>query len=235
MYIGITSQEVQKRWLNGNGYIKCPLFFNAITKYGWSNITHEILLTNLNKDEAEQKEIELIKTHKSNQRKHGYNLANGGNCKGKHSEETKRKISLKSAGRKQSKETIEKRVVRGEKHYLYGKQMCEKTKEKLREASIGRKVKEETKSKISKTMSGRRQTEEHKLNAAKTHYVPIYQYNTSGNLIREWESITAACKHINKSHSNIVKCCKGEVKTAYGYIWKYKEQIINTPVKEGQE
>ena len=44
-YIGITSQIPNKRWRNGKGYKKC-LFLNAIKKYGWGNIKHEILFDN---------------------------------------------------------------------------------------------------------------------------------------------------------------------------------------------
>ena len=52
-------------------------FTNAIKKYGWANIEHKILYTNLSKEEAEQKEIELIKEYKSNKREYGYNLTEG--------------------------------------------------------------------------------------------------------------------------------------------------------------
>ena len=33
-YIGITSQEPEQRWKNGNGYINHPKFYPAIQKYG---------------------------------------------------------------------------------------------------------------------------------------------------------------------------------------------------------
>jgi len=41
--------------------------------------------------------------------------------------------------------------------------------------------------------------------------------------IREFDSITEAAKSINKGTSRISACCKGIRKTAYGYIWRYKE------------
>ena len=94
IYIGITKQQPIKRWgYNGYGYRKNTLFYRAIQKYGWSNIKHEILYENLSKEEAEQKEIELIEKYKSNQPKYGYNIANGGNTTGTVSEATKEKIS----------------------------------------------------------------------------------------------------------------------------------------------
>lgn len=91
-YIGITKQKPEYRWVNGKGYKTNIYFYRAINKYGWENINHKILYENLVKEEAEQKEIELIKHYKTNKRKYGYNIENGGhaNCV---SEETKKKIS----------------------------------------------------------------------------------------------------------------------------------------------
>ena len=37
------------------------IFFNAILKHGWEEFTHEILFTDLSKDDAEQIEKRLIK------------------------------------------------------------------------------------------------------------------------------------------------------------------------------
>ena len=64
--IGITSKDPKIRWYGR--YRNNYHFSKAIDKYGWENIKHEILYSGLSKDEAEQKEIELIKQYKSNQR-----------------------------------------------------------------------------------------------------------------------------------------------------------------------
>lgn len=77
-YIGITSYtKPELRWRNGNGYNN-QYFSRAIKKYGWENIKHEILYSNLSKEQAEQKEIELIDLYKSNNPVYGYNIENGG-------------------------------------------------------------------------------------------------------------------------------------------------------------
>lgn len=103
IYIGITSMKVIRRWNNGHGY-RCNEHFNrAIKKYGWKNIQHEILFTNFTKEEAEAKEIELIAFYKSNQRKYGYNIENGGKVH-KVSEETKEKIRRANIGKKLTEE-----------------------------------------------------------------------------------------------------------------------------------
>ena len=78
VYIGITRQDVRKRWRNGKGYDLCTAFHRAILKYGWENITHEIIFAGLSKDEATTKEIELIDLYKSTDPSKGYNLTTGG-------------------------------------------------------------------------------------------------------------------------------------------------------------
>lgn len=112
VYIGITSQKPIYRWKNGNGYETCRAFKKAILKYGWENIEHEILFDNLSKEEAEQKEIELISYYKSNNRKYGYNIENGGhiNCV---SEETKNKFrgNKFALGHKISKDHHRKMII----------------------------------------------------------------------------------------------------------------------------
>lgn len=65
VYIGITSQNVNKRWQNGYGYTGSKYFSRAISKYGWDNIRHDILYENLTKERACEIEIELIDKYKS--------------------------------------------------------------------------------------------------------------------------------------------------------------------------
>lgn len=77
IYIGITRQLVKKRWGNGNRY-STQYFSRAIKKYGWENIKHEVLFENLTEKEAKQKEMELIKKYKSNNKDYGYNITAGG-------------------------------------------------------------------------------------------------------------------------------------------------------------
>lgn len=51
----------------------------------------------------------------------------------------------------------------------------------------------------------------------------VIQCNLDGEELMEFSSITEAAKSINKGTSVISACCKGIRKTAYGYVWKYKE------------
>lgn len=115
VYIGITCDR-DHRWKYGSGYGR-QLFYRAIQKYGWDNIKHEILFTGLTREEACQKEIELIAQYKSNQCEFGYNRTAGGEgflgCepwnKGGHIyEETKDKLRAINIGKKHSKAAREK-------------------------------------------------------------------------------------------------------------------------------
>lgn len=77
VYIGITGQNVERRWAKGLGY-KGMYFYNAIQKYGWDNFDHDIIATNLSEDQAIKMEIDLIAKYESNDRLKGYNIEKGG-------------------------------------------------------------------------------------------------------------------------------------------------------------
>lgn len=98
-YIGITCLDVQKRWKDGNGYKK-QFVYNAIKKYGWNNIIHEILYVNFSQTEAETMEKYLISVLKTNMREYGYNIEAGGFHKGLPNEETREKIKASCKGKR---------------------------------------------------------------------------------------------------------------------------------------
>lgn len=105
VYIGITSKKPEKRWRkDGKGYTGQKHVYNAIKKYGWDNIKHEILFKDLTKEAAEKKEVELIAKYKSNQKQFGYNHAEGGGVNRgytyKFPEEAKEKIRKRMIGNK---------------------------------------------------------------------------------------------------------------------------------------
>ena len=51
----------------------------------------------------------------------------------------------------------------------------------------------------------------------------VLQFDLQGNFLNEWYNIETAGANLNINGRNICACCKGKVKTAGGYIWKYKE------------
>lgn len=96
VYIGKTCRKnPEYRWSNGKGYKSNKYFNSAIQKYGWDNFSHEILASNLSKQEAYWGEIYFIKVYDSTNREKGYNITEGGDGgRGTHlSEEHKRKLT----------------------------------------------------------------------------------------------------------------------------------------------
>ena len=61
-----------------------------------------------------------------------------------------------------------------------------------------------------------------KINGKKSK--PVLQYDLNGNLIKEWPSLMEINRQLEYSIGNIGSCCQNRqhYKTAYGYIWKYK-------------
>lgn len=191
VYIGITLQKPEYRWGKGNKYKGNKYITNAIQKYGWDNIKHEILYEHLTKEEAEQKEIELIAQYKSNQREFGYNIENGGNHNGKHSKETLLKMSNAIKGKKSPCGMLNK-------HH------SKKTKEKM---SISRTGKVQSQETIEKRIKQLRKK--------------VNQYDLEGNFIKTWDSINVASSTLHIKDSDISRVCKGQRNKCGGYIWKY--------------
>lgn len=49
------------------------------------------------------------------------------------------------------------------------------------------------------------------------------QFDKNGTLVNEFESITDAAKSVNGNVTSITRNCKGRRPSAYGYVWRYKE------------
>lgn len=102
IYIGQTILKLSER-INGHyadskrdrkDKIKTKISL-AIFKYGFKNFNFEIIAKASCQDELNEIEKKYIKLYNSNIDNFGYNLLSGGNQGGKHSEETKLKISKK--------------------------------------------------------------------------------------------------------------------------------------------
>ena len=52
---------------------------------------------------------------------------------------------------------------------------------------------------------------------------PVLQYTKSGGLVREWKSATDVERNLGYFHNYISKCCTGRYKSAYNFIWKFKD------------
>ena len=153
VYIGITRRNVSERWgKDGIGYKDNEHFYRAIQKYGWDNFKHEILFTELSKDEACELEIKLIKELKSNDYNFGYNICAGGEGRldSPQSDETKEKIS-KTVKEQWSDPIIRQHHIDGAK----GRKVSQETKDKIRDSQIGKYVPPEVGKKISASKKGK--------------------------------------------------------------------------------
>lgn len=206
-YIGITSLEPNKRWLNGRGYKTNEYLYNAIKKYGWDNIEHLIIKTNLTKEEAEQMEKDLIAYFHSNEHDYGYNWADGGSVY-KHSAESKAKMSKAHKGMRYNigvPFTEERRKhlsehhadVSGEKNPMYGKK---KPKEEI-ERRLAHRV--------------------YKTGGENPTAKKIVQCRDDGTIVKVWGSISEASKVFCRT--SIKDCLKGKYKHHKGYLWRYYE------------
>lgn len=251
-YVGITSQAPERRWQKGKGYAygSNPYFYNAIEKYGWENIKHEILFRDLTKEEAEQKEVELIAKHRTIERKYGYNIDLGGSTFGRHSEEYKRRMSnmQKEIWSKMPERRVAMSKLRSGTH------LSEETKEKLRQANLGKKYSKEVvqkridkmkgvpRPKTSQIMkdlwasgkmkgnTGKTTSEKQKAAARENAKIaneyskkPVLMFDKEGNFIAEYESSVKAAEAIGNPHVHVSDVCYGRRKSSCGYVFKFKE------------
>lgn len=51
---------------------------------------------------------------------------------------------------------------------------------------------------------------------------PVLQYTLDGELIREWKSTMDVQRNLGYFQTSISACCLGKYKSAYKFVWKYK-------------
>lgn len=168
LYIGMTN-NIKRRWHEGLGYIdsdrKVQLpFANAILKYGWDNIQHIVLMDNLSKEVACECEKYLIAKYKTQDRRYGYNISNGGegNCGYTHTKEACERLRQANLGKCLSEETKRKisNSMVGKNTWQKGRKLSQETRDKLSVRRKGHIVTQETRDKISRTNTGYKHTEE---------------------------------------------------------------------------
>ena len=198
-YIGITCvKPYYYRWRAGSSYSQQPKVYNAIKKYGWENIKHELLYENLSQNTANRVEQEMIAKYDSV--KNGYNVSIGGGgtfgipC----SEDKKLKISRANSG---------KPCKHGAKHLV----------RYVREHGAWNKGGHLTPEQYCKLAAERRA----RCNKAISAYDPI-----TLKKVLSFDSIVNASKFAGVSSANISRCARGGRPTSAGYIWRYDNDSI---------
>lgn len=210
VYIGITSQKPEARWgSNGCNYKSSPHFYNAIQKYGWDNFEHNILYTNLTKEQACETEQKLIQQYNATDRNFGYNSTSGGECFVMN-KETKQKIS---------------QALMGNQNGL-GHPCSEEKKRKISEAQKGRQFTDEHKQKLSEAAQKRHvpcSEEKKKILKQRAKKKPVYCLE----LDVVFESVQECSRQLGIPATNISKLCRGRGKTLKGYHLSYYNDTIN--------
>lgn len=206
-YVGITRRTVEQRWgKNGYGYKGQP-FYDAILKYGWNNIQHNILYENLKEEDAYQLEKDLIIFYRSFIKDRGYNISPGGYNGGGNSK------------------NIIQYTLNGDFVQIFPSltAACNavhlKTITSIRNAC-------DNPSRSAGGFMWKSYVENYPLKIdpiKETIKKEILQFDITGKFIKEWNSISEACEHYNTV--SIQAACSGKNKTAVGYIWGYKDKI----------
>lgn len=215
-YIGITCQRPVRRWgSNGYGYIDNIYFWRAIQKYGWDNFQHEILFDGLTKDEAEQKEIELIAFYNSTDPNKGYNITSGGG------------YSFNIVLRPVKQYTTDGIFV---KEYECIQDASEETGINKGNICLCCNNERKTTGGYIWRFSDDDLTEEHLTwcnhDGHSDYWTAVCQYAKDGKFIKEYSNFTIAGLATNINPAIICLCCKGKCKFADGFIWRYANEEL---------
>lgn len=198
-YIGITGQKPTRRWHNGWGYVECPAFFNAIKKYGWDAFQHEILYTELTREQAAQLEVEMIAKYQTQNPEKGYNLSEGGT----HPVMTAETRAKMGASRK-------------------GRVVTAETRQKISNTLKGHGFAPETLEKMSTAKKGKKLTLEERQRLSAVNSIPVLCVETGV----VYPSAAAAAKAVSTSAARISECRRGKRHTAGGYHWRYTDEAV---------
>jgi len=212
VYIG-SSINIKQRYYEHTSDLKRNVHHSihlqrAWNKYGEDCFEFEIVELVIDNDKLLEREQYWMDYYNCYHRDYGYNLHKvaGSPLGYKHSEETKKLLSIIGKGVKKSEETKQKMSEsrKGMKTKLKGhKQTLEHLENRF------------------KNMRGRPLKEESKINMR----TPIIQLSRDGEFIREWTGASEASRILEIDISGITKCCRGRQKTHKGYKWIYKNDL----------
>lgn len=230
-YIGITSKENPYDRFGTNGREYGNYIGNAIKKYGWENIEHKILLTNLTQDEANKLEKEYIKKFNT-QYPNGYNITEGGEGRAgyhnPHSEQTKQKISKTKTGVKIGPHSAEwsRHISEGKLKSTY--KHSDETKQRISQNRKGILHTQATKQQISATCKEKQLykymfTEDAILKYKEKRCIKVELLDDTNTVIKEFETLTECANYFNCSVALISCILKGKKQNKYNIRRKQNE------------
>lgn len=205
VYIGQTTRDIESRWKE---HIKCSKdqnspIYSAIRKYGIDNFYISIVCRAFNVEELNQREVACIRLF--NAISNGYNCKTGGDG-GKHSEQTKLKIS---------------KANKGKPGPWLGKSIPEETKlkisntKKLKKQSLGQ----------NNPMYGKKHNKNSIIKNAKSNGSREFMVYKNNDIIGTWIIKSKCARELGLSREQVRDCLNGRYKTSKGYTFKYKEAV----------
>lgn len=191
--------DIDDSWYLGSGV----LLQKAIQKYGEENFERTILYECKSADELNYMEEVFIGYYNAVDDEQFYNIAKGGSGTG---------------GLKFSEESIEKMR---KSHLGQSRPMSEEQKRKLSEIAKNRSV--EVRKKYSEAR--KKYVAEHGTWPGSGRKKVVQIDKDTLETIAIYDSETAAGKAIGRGYSHIAQVCRGERKTAYGYIWRFADDL----------
>lgn len=239
VYIGITSQDPERRWgANGSGYRENKRFYNAIKKHGWDNFKHEILFKGLTKEDACEIEKQLIKEHRSYEFKYGYNQSLGGEH-GNHGDSTKKLLSEHVSKLWEDPEYRQHMSDAHRGQRRTGWHHTEESKALLSKIVKERCSNQEYKAKLSaaalkrtdkNAMSARAKNawQDEEYRAKQIERLKNNRFRAKPVLCVEtgevFPSTLDAAKSIGVARETIGQVCRGERKTTHGFHWRFADE-----------
>lgn len=248
-YVGqtINGENPQKRWRSGSGYCYQKLFYRAIQKYGWDGFNHEIVASNLTKDEADNFEILLIDKLKTYDKNFGYNCTLGGEgMSGYHqSEESKEKYRKTMRKYLDDEDYLLRMRAAAPKRAIYQFSIEGDFIAKYESAMEAQRCTGIHNGDISKCAFGKIANKKEFIflfeedidkidervnrykNTKKLRKEPIVQLTLNDEFIVEWKNSAEAERNLGIAYKNINAVCRGVRNTAGGFKWIYSSDYYS--------
>lgn len=207
IYIG-QARDIEKRWGTHKAELRGNYHINKHLQRSWNRDGEDnfefTVICKCDENQLNTMEIDYISKLRTYDPAYGYNKTYGGEG-GRHTKETRKKMSESSKG----------------------KHLSEETKKKLSELNKGKIMSEETRKKLSESKKGKNHpsygkhfSEEHRKKMSESTKIPIVQLTLEEELVKIYESQSEAERN-GFGQPGISRCCRGKSKTHKGYKWMY--------------